>query len=208
MKKLPLEIGQELTLRPLGENMPHKAKTRVIGAKHGDYIIIEEPIIRISDRLVVLTGEAVLCWFFHEGDVYRFESVIRKSLGEGLCLLEYPLDFQVESLRRHIRIKVNLETEFKVGFKPDVFRGTVVDISEGGCRVVADSIVFAGINDRIVLTFTLPDDRVIKEIEGVVRNVLHDRMRKRTELGIQFKGPESEISKINSFCQFCQYFKV
>jgi c-di-GMP-binding flagellar brake protein YcgR len=103
---------------------------------------------------------------------------------------------------------VNLETEFKVGFKPDVFRGTVVDISEGGCRVVADSIVFAGINDRIVLTFALPDDRVIKEIEGVVRNVLHDRMRKRTELGIQFKGPESEISKINSFCQFCQYFKV
>ncbi|MEJ5299664.1 MAG: PilZ domain-containing protein [Thermodesulforhabdaceae bacterium] len=208
MKKLPIEIEQELTLRPLGENMPHKAKSRIIGAKHGSYIIIEEPVIKISDRIVALIGQAVLCWFFHEGEVYRFESVIRKSLGEGLCLLEYPSHFQVESLRRHVRIKVNLETKFKIGFKPDVFSGTVVDISEGGCRLVADSIVFAGINDRIVLSFSLPDDRLIKEIEGVVRNILHDRLKKRSELGIQFKGPESELSKINSFCQFCQYFKV
>lgn len=208
MKKLPLEIGQEMFLRPLGENMPHKAKTKIVGAKHGEFIIIDEPIIKISDRLVVLVGEVVLCWFLQEGNIYRFESIIRKSIGENLCLLEYPLDFQVESLRKSIRIRVNLETELKVGVKNEVFRGTVVDISEGGCRIIIDSIVFVGKNDRIIMSFTLPDDRVVREIESVARNVLYDRLRKKTEIGVQFKGPESELSKIYSFCQFCQYFKV
>lgn len=208
MKKLPLTIGQEIFLRPLGENMPHKAKTQIIGARHGEFIIIDEPIIKISDRLVVLIGEAVLCWFMQEGNIYRFESIIRKSLGERLCLLEYPLNFQVESLRKHIRITVNLETEIKIGFKEEILRGTVTDISEGGCRVKLDSIVFVGRNERILLSFTLPDDRVIKNVEGIVRNVIYDRLRKKTEIGVQFKGPESELSKISSFCQFCQYFKI
>ncbi len=43
MERLPLEIGQEITLRPLEENTPHKAKSQVIGAKHGEFIIIEKP---------------------------------------------------------------------------------------------------------------------------------------------------------------------
>ncbi|MCX7822832.1 MAG: flagellar brake protein [Syntrophobacterales bacterium] len=208
MKKLPLEIGQELFIRPLGENMPHKAKTQIVGARHGEFIIIDEPAIKISNRLIIPVGEAVLCWFLHEGNVYRFESIIRKSLEERLCILEYPLDFQVESLRRHIRIQVNLETEFKIGFREQIFRGTISDISESGCKLVVDSITIVSRNQRIVLSFMLPDNRIVRDIEGIVRNVLYDRLRMKTEMGIQFKGPESELSKISSFCQFCQYFKV
>lgn len=207
MERLPLEIGQEITLRPLGENTPHKAKSQVIGAKHGEFIIIEKPVIKITDY-IILVGEAFLCWIIHEGNIYRFESIIKKYLEEDLCLIEYPSSFQVESLRKHIRIKVNLETQFKIGFKSDVFKGTIMDISEGGCRLVVDSILIVGRNERIVMSFMLPDNRLIREIEGITRSVLYDRLRKKTEIGVQFTGPDFELSKIYSFCQFCQYFKV
>lgn len=207
MKKLPLEIGQELILKPLNQNVPHRTKTQVIGAKHGEFIIIEKPIIKVTDRLV-FASEAFICWTLQEGNIYRFESIIKKYLEEDLCLLEYPSSFQVESLRKNIRIKVNLETQFKVGFKNAIFKGTILDISEGGCRLEADSIIIVGKNERIVMSFVLPDDRRINEIEGITRNVLYDRLRNKTEIGVQFKGSESELVKIYSFCQFCQYFKV
>ncbi len=169
---------------------------------------MEEPVVKVSDRIVALIGNMVLCWFVHEGEVYRFETVIRKSLGEGLTLLEYPSRFQVEVLRKYVRIRVNLEVEFSVAVRNLSFRGTVADISEGGCQIHVDGIAFIGKSDVLVLSFMLPDNQLVKAIEGVVKNVEHDRAKKRTTVGVQFRGPSSELGKISSFCQFCQYFKV
>ncbi len=206
MKRLPLQIEQEIFIKPLAEKTPHKAKSRVIGARHGDFIIIEEPVIKISDHLVALVGISVSCWLFHEGTVYKFDTVVKGTLPERLTLLEYPSKVDIEQLRKFIRIQVNLEAEFRI--RNAVYKGSVVDISEGGCQLHGDSIIIAAKNDAIKISFLLPDDQYVDNIEGIIRNIEYDRMRMKTRIGVQFKGPESELKKVVSFCQFCQYFKI
>ena len=209
MKKLPLSIEQEIVIKSLeADKSPHHAKTIVIGAKHGEYIIIEEPIIRISDNLISIVEKVVYCWFIKDGIKYSFETVILKKLDDGLTFLEYPKYFSEDRLRKFIRIRVNLEAKFRINDDKDYHEGSIFDISQGGCLLHTRGLVIVPEKAKLTLTFVLPNDQIIKDIEGIACNVTYNRMKQTTEVGIRFTGPGSEIKKLARFCYMCQFFKV
>ena len=48
--KIPFKIDEGIVVRSL-TNTAHIAKSRIIGARAGDYVLITEPTVRINERL-------------------------------------------------------------------------------------------------------------------------------------------------------------
>lgn len=218
MKKLPIIIDSEIFIRSV-EEKGLQAKSKILGARHGDFILIEDPICHINERMTSTLEGNVICSFFYEGDIYRFPSKIQRVLGEGLTLIDYPPRFQVENVRKSHRIQVNMEVRFSientlvgasaVRKRPDdVTKAVMVDVSEGGCYLVVPVLMHIVQNMTCRLDFVLPDNQKIMGLQGRVRNVQFFKMKKSTELGMQFLGPPEELAKIASFCQYCLFFKV
>lgn len=195
-----------------------QAKTRILGARRGDFILIEQPVCRINERMTTAVEGNIICSFFYDGDVFRFASRTRKDLGDGLVLIEYPERFQVENIRKCARIQVNIEAVVIIGkFVPEgsaptrghtTIKGTVVDISEGGCLLVIPALVHVVQNMFCLLDFVLPNDQPVSGLQTKVRKVEMSKLRKTTEVGLQFIGPAPQLATITSFCHYCMYFKV
>jgi c-di-GMP-binding flagellar brake protein YcgR len=218
MNKLPIVIESEIFIRSVEQKNLH-ARSKILGARHGDFILIEDPICQINERLSAPLEGNVICSFFFEGDIYRFPSRKQRELGGGLTLLEYPTKFQVENVRKFHRIQVNIETHFCIENtltdaplvqkrRDEVAKANLVDISEGGCYLIVPSLMHVIQNMFCKLDFILPDDQQVVGLQARVRNVQIMKLRKTTEIGLQFIGPPGELAKIASFCQYCLFFKV
>lgn len=218
MKKLPLTIETDLHVRSL-DVKTLQTKSRILGARHGDFLLIEEPVCHVGERVAAVIQGAFICSFFHDGDIYRFESKIKKSLGDGLSLIAYPAEFQIENIRKAHRVQVNIEAQFSVadgapGVPSDPRRrevypkGDIVDISQGGCHLILPALLHLYKNMPCRLDFILPDNQHIVGLQAQIRNVQFSKLKKITEIGLQFMGPPQEVAKIASFCQFCMFFKV
>lgn len=206
MKKLPLVIDNQIFLRSI-EQKNIRAVTKILGARHGDFILIEHPVFRLSERLYA-TPQELLCSFSDEGDVYVFQSKIQTTIGKGLTFIDYPQDFQVESLRKHHRVQVNIDVSVILRGSRDPVLGTIKDISEGGCYINLPTLVAVTQNLHCKLDFTLPDNQIISGLLGEARQVKFSKLRKTTDFGVQFTGPPEELAKIQSFCRYCMFFKV
>jgi c-di-GMP-binding flagellar brake protein YcgR len=207
MKKLPLYIERQLTVRSMSEKNL-KATVNVLGARHGDLIMIDDPLCYINERLSVPIEGDIVCQLFHEGDMYRFQSRVRKSLGEGITVIDYPERFVAEAIRKHHRIQVNMEARFFLENTKETFRVTMLDISEGGCFIVVPQLIHVTENTLCRLEFSLPDKQAVSGLEGRVRTMHFLALKRTTGLGLQFTGPPEEVNKISAFCDYCMFFKV
>jgi len=209
MEKLPLEIGQVIHVKPLRKNnSPHKARSQVIGARHGEFVIIDEPKVYISDRLIIAVEGELECYLEGEGEVYIFKSFLRKVMEDGLAFIDYPQSFEVKRLREHLRVKVNLEAKTRFVGSRGVFTGVIQDISKGGCRLVLNSLIVVPLKAKLTLDFVLPNGIGVDGITGIARSVRYDRLHQRTIIGMQFIGPNREVKKVKAFCEMCEFLKV
>lgn len=207
MKKLPLVISTEILIQSVDHKLA-SAKSRILGARHGDFIIIDNPVLQFCDRLFSkLTGN-IRCSYLLEGEVYGFLSRVRKQMEEGLCLIEYPKTFEQTRLRNHPRIRVNIETRMVVGQGHEPMLVTMADISATGCRVVVPHLFGVAVNTLCMLSFTLPNNVDVEDLKGAICNLRMTKLAKKTEIGIKFLEPPSEVEKIRSFCRFCLFFEV
>lgn len=207
MKKLPLEIGTELFVESI-EHKLARVKSRILGARHGDFIIIEIPTVQFSDRLFSKLTGRIRCRMMQEGEVYDFLSGVQKHLDDGLCLIDYPESFQQTRLRANPRIRISVETRLVINRERDTLEAIMIDIGAGGCKLVLPSLRGIAQETPVTLSFTLPDDSNIEDLNGIVRNVRIAKLAKRTELGVSFLDPPSELAKVASFCNFCSFFEV
>jgi c-di-GMP-binding flagellar brake protein YcgR len=207
MKRLPLVINTEMFIQSV-EHKIARAKSRILGARHGEFIIIDTPILQFSDRLVGQLKGEIQCKFTQEGDVYDFLSTVLKHMDEGVSLIAYPQTFQQTRLRTFPRIRVNIETRLAVAEKGDTLTVNMTDISAGGCKLEIPYLYGVAPDTACTLSFTLPDNRDIENLKGAIRNIRMIRLRQRTELGVSFLEPASEMDKIASFCRFCMFFEV
>lgn len=208
MKKLPIHVGTEIFIRPV-KNQSVQARSSILGAKHGDFLIIGDPVVRYSDRLFAKLSGEVNCRYLYDGELYDFDSRVRKSLQYELTLLEYPSDFAVHALRKHPRIRVNIETMVTPETdRQNPMRAYITDISEGGCCVVA-SVLYAFEKDSVCfLDFTLPDKAEVVGCKAKILKVKFSKLEGSTEIGLQFTGSPDQMSTISSFCHFCSFFEV
>ena len=204
---LPLEIGGELIIRSL-VNIAHKIDTKVIGAVHGEYILIKEPILTINERLSAVFENNFMCSYFSNGYMYKFKSKRRQTLSGDLISIDYPHIAEVIQIRRHRRIKVNIETEVTWPGLRAPLTGDMVDISVGGCCLLFPSSVRLTKGRDIYLEFDLPDDRKVKGLKSRIMSIKSGRDSDSVEVGLSFSGPPPESDKVVTFCEFCMFFDL
>lgn len=113
--------------------------------------------------------------------------------------LEEILDLQGLSLRRFPRRNTLIEASARSekqadGRWDDV---TIVDLSEGGCRIATP--VKLGIGETVQIAFTLPGLKVDLKVDGRIRNVqpVDDEFR----AGVEFTNtPEETLATLKAFC--------
>ncbi len=209
MVKLPISIDNDIHLRPADKEMV-KTTSKILGARHGEYIIIDHPVIRMSERIVAHLDGDLLCWFFHEGNTYKFHSRIIKKLAHQVSLLDYPSvsAVDIQKVWKSHRIQVNLEVLMTIDGIRGTIRAIMDDISEGGCSITIPSLEVVAKDRACTMDFALVNGEKVKGLTGIVRSVRHVALKKITELGVQFTGPPELLDKIVAFCQLCMYFKV
>ena len=205
--RIPLKIDEGIVVHSI-TNTSHIAKARIIGAKAGDYVLITEPTVRINERVAAVLDKDFLCSYFCDGNLYIFHSRCRRYLTDDVMCIEYPREVEVRQIRKHRRIRVNIETQCTLDGTVDVFLAEMADISQGGCRLVLNERVrfVKGIN--LSLTFNLPNEAFVSGLQTVVARITRIQNGQATELGVSFIGPESETAKIANFCEFCMYFDL
>ena len=206
-QKIPFEFGVPLTLQSLS-NLAHKAKPKVLGIIPDDFIIIEDPVFAVNDRIsATITGD-IICIYLHEGCVYKFRSRFRDIPIKDVACIDFPIEFETQQLRKYPRVKVNLEADISLADTSQAIKADIVDISEGGCCVEFQSLIPTVKGASASAKFTLPDNQLIERIQCVVANTNYSYAWRRTQFGLSFSGPETEMEKIRKFCKMCSYFRV
>jgi len=204
--KLPIVIEKTIVVRSR-QNDTMKVNCRVLGAWHGKFLIIEDPIFRVSERLSSRIEGEVLCWYLFEGDVYYFGSRVLGSYSEGFTLLDYPDEVQREKLRRHPRLSMRLQTLVRLGNTRGSLRSTMNDISAGGCFLTIHSLEVITRNMECELSFILPDGQKISGLKAIACNCRTHSLRKTTEIGLKFVDPPDQIIIISNFCKSFEFLK-
>ncbi len=205
--RIPFKIDDAIMVCSVA-NMTHMARTRIIGAMHGKYILITEPTSKINDRFSTVLDGDFLCSYFNSGFMYIFHSRYRRHLTEGVVWIDYPTKVEVRQIRKHHRISVNIETEFTVCGIVDVFTAKMADISQEGCCLILNQGARITKGTNLSLTFTLPNEALVGGLQTVVARTSRTQDGQATEAGVSFTGPDSEISKISNFCEFCTFSDI
>ncbi len=204
-KKIPFQLGAEILLRsPAAPG--HKARTRVIGVLEKEFIMIENPVFAISENISAVVEDEFMVAYLYDGFLFTFKSRFRQKFIKNTICIEYPVQFEIEQLRKGPRIKVNLAASMVM--TDTNFAGTIKDLSEEGCMIELPKIIslFKGLG--LTLTFTLPNDQLIKDMRCSIMNVKYYQIRKITEIGVTFIEPAEEIAKVRDLVNFCMRFKV
>ena len=204
-KKVPFQLGAEILLRS-SSNPSHKTKSRIIGVLEREFVMIENPVFAISDNITAIVEGDFLVAYLYDGYLFTFKSRFNKKLIRNIICIDYPENFEVEQLRNEQRVKVNLEAGLCISDMK--LSGHVKDISETGCSFELPKIIslFKGLG--LISTFTLPNDKLIKDLQCTISAVKYNQIHKKTEIGAKFLGPAEEISKIRDLVHFCMRFKV
>ena len=201
-KKIPFQLNAEISLRSYSN---HRTKSKIIGVLENEFIMIENPVFSISDNITAIVEEDFTVAYLHDGYLFTFKSRFNRELVKNVICIDYPFTFEVEQLRDAPRIKVNLEAAANIN---DIkLSGIVKDISETGCSVQLLKIIslFKGLG--ITLTFTLPNDQLVKDMQCVIYSIKYNQIHKKTDIGVTFSGPPAELDKVKSLVKFCMRFK-
>jgi c-di-GMP-binding flagellar brake protein YcgR len=205
--KIPFKIDDEIMVRSL-TNAAHRTKTRVVGAVHGDFILIHEPVVVINKRFVAVFDGSFESSYFTDGYRYSFLSRYRSHVFRGIVCIDYPQGVHIEQVRKHRRIRVNIESKYALIGAANWFPGDMLDISKGGCRIVLKPKTPMTEGIKVLLSFTLPNEDEVNDLRAVVVRSKPLPGGEETEVGFTFVGPPCELAKIESFCEFCLYFDL
>ena len=134
-----------------------------------------------------------------EGLAYKFECRLRSKKVPHIGL-SYPAEkLQGVNVRKHPRISVSFWTAIlgvvteggKSTLKP-VGEGSIVDMSEGGCRVMTSSRY--KVNDMIHLSFEYKEGKEPLDFKGKIRQV-RPAPHGLTYYGLQYDDPKPEFLK-------------
>lgn len=204
-KKIPFQLGAQILLRPYTDRS-HRAKSKIIGVLEKEFILIENPVFSVSENITAIVEDDLMVAYAYDGYLFTFKSRFNRELIKNIVCIDYPETFQMEQLRDEPRVKVNLEAAVTIG---DIkLSGILRDISATGCMLEIQKIIslFKGLG--LTLTFTLPDDQLIKDLHCTISSVKYNQIHKKTDIGAKFSGPSEEIEKIRGLVNFCMRFKV
>ncbi|MGV8074378.1 MAG: PilZ domain-containing protein [Syntrophobacteraceae bacterium] len=207
MKKLPIIMESEVLVCSL-EDRARKTRSKILGGRHGDFLLMEEPVFRVNERLIANVQGDLLLSFLYEEEEYSFATQILQVLPNHLVLVEYPRKFKVSKVREHHRIQVDLQARLYIEQSKEIMEASIKDISEGGCQLTIVSMPPLAKNMACRLDFSLPNKQNIAGLNTLIRVVRYVAVQRVTELGLQFLGPAEQLDKVVSFCRYCMFFRV
>lgn len=207
MQKLPLVLGQEMAIRSLDREY-FQLNAKVVGARTGEFILLDNLILEMNDRLFVRLQGSIKCSYILQGKAYVFQSEVLDSISYDLSLIRYPGFFETNSLRKHTRVKINLETVLSLEGVDNPAAGSIIDLSNGGCRLLVDKVFYVDRKMKCRLDFTLPNGQAVNGLAAAIRSINISKLKRTTDLGLQFTGPREELKKVAAFCDFCRKFKL
>ncbi|HYA39891.1 MAG TPA: PilZ domain-containing protein [Syntrophobacteraceae bacterium] len=205
--RVPLRIDDAIVVRTL-TGPARMASCRIVGASHNKFILITEPAVKINERVSAILDESFLCSYFCDGYLYTFESSYGNRLMNDIVSIEYPREVAVRRIRKDRRIKVNIETKVVVCDSGESFAADMRDISRGGCCLATEQPVPVAEGSTVLLTFGLPNEAVISDLQAVAVRVNSLKNREGIQVGLSFQDQGSEIGKVADFCAFCMYFEM
>ena len=167
------------------------------------------PGSRRHDRITGRIGGGIICAYFtDDGWLFKFKSRFGEIVLNEIVCLDYPKKFEARQLRAFPRIKVLLEAVSDIGNDHRLTHCNITDISEGGCCLELPCLIAPTTGTPIEVTFELPTDELIENLQCAVMNMCQDVDEKKTFVGLSFQKPDSWIQKIRKFCNMCYYFRV
>ena len=198
---IPLKIGDTMVVR--SPATPGRiASCKIVGAIHGQFILITEPAIKISDRVSAVLDETLLCSCLCDDYLYIFYSRYRSLLMNDVVCIEYPREAEARRIREHTRIRVDIETSVFIGAGEPV-SAKMIDISRGGCLLSFNQRVRMKKGSSLALTFQLPTGVTVENLEAVAAKIKQEE--KNTETGLTFSGEQRERAKVEDFCEICRF---
>ena len=167
------------------------------GYRPREYLVIDHPT-QEGQPAKLRDYNEVVGRFIHEGRVYGFRSrvkfVVRRPF--PLVFLIYPNKVEAELLRKDSRYPVVLEavcsTQPLEGSVAGIPRATVLNISQGGCRIQSAKPFKSGIT--LYLTVVLPERGQVNDLAVLLRRV--EKRGGHFLLGTQFADLDEDSGRV------------
>ena len=183
-----LQVFLELNIK----NKHMRATANVLGWQRPKHLLVSYPLVE-NRALVAPTQTELVVRYLLDGTVYGFNSKIVHKQQEPLPMwvLSYPSIVETKTLRRSPRIPIALPVKCS-----DDTQARTVDISAHGALLVVNSTLAIG--DTLTISFTLPDDTKIQNLEVTVVRV--QQSRDESMVGVNFDEKNKEqINKISGY---------
>lgn len=155
----------------------------------GEYILLDSRMT--TDQAGALNrGQRCILRFMADGTAYAFPTRVI-DMGSGAYYsffrVAWPTEIKRVCVRKYERVDVELPVAVEAEDGTPI-RGDLIDLSAGGCRVTLPRSYEK--NDKIVLSFNLPDGTALDKISGIVRNVI--TLKEKNFIGLQFENLTEE----------------
>jgi c-di-GMP-binding flagellar brake protein YcgR len=188
-RRLDVRPGTRVLLQPPWP--ADKLWAEFVGMKRGRFILLLLPQpTALQVRDILKEDEPVTVRFVQEGcRICGFKTRVAQVLGSPapMLVLRFPDTCEAFNMRRHDRASSLLPaTLFHDGRE---LRGTIADLSRGGCRVVlrgsgSGGETFVPQGAEVLCSFSLPGGDQAVAAKGLVRNA--GQNGGKTVLGVQF----------------------
>lgn len=166
---------------------PDKKYKAIVRNISKDAITLEIPSVPVGFNI----DTPITVWFWDDHAIYSFDTVTISDKPKVVALfsVKKPSTIKRSFKRSYKRIKVELPVIIKDihGFEKE--NGTLIDLSAGGAKIIANSGKKKG--DSFKISFTLPDGQIFDDIACDIlrtRNINDNRV----EYGVVFRS----LSKI------------
>ena len=193
-EKIPISIGTPVQIEI--EGIENRFNSVFIGSSQNDFLIFKTPASGhiFSIRTNTFAGQKMVIRFLASGTVYGFQAHLIEAVTspEKLMFVSYPDTMASHNLRILKRVECFLPA--KVALNQKEYPGIVIDLSEMGCRLSANSggadPLPADIIGDITMRLLLPGLEQELNITGTPRNI--ERSGKIITVGMKFQDADDE----------------
>ena len=194
-KILNISLGTPMQIQLGGMDGPFKSS--LVGIVREKFVMIQLPMITgILNKLH--DGNRVTARYLYSGSIYGFHSTVLAYITKPapLLFLNYPRIVEILDLRECKRVDCFFPADAKI--QEGEYKGLILDISTGGCKLSLDisgniQIPHMEVGESINLSFRLIGSSEPQTVLGKVRTISRDQGK--VVVGIQFDALDSEMVK-------------
>lgn len=173
--------GQEIQI----EGEKGRFKSHIRGWRKGAFLLIDmDYTSEVGANLKV--GQEIVARFFMGGEPFGFiTQPVHFLYNHDIAVLSYPEVVERNSERRNERFPVRSPVDILqvlAGHELEEWRGVIRDVSLSGVRLISPRPV--AVNETLFLTFTLPPDEEVDNVQATVHRV--SKIQEGYEIGLDF----------------------